>query len=517
MFLFKRFRENQQGSFAVVFALLLVPLLGVVGVAIDYSRAFEMRTKLAEALDAGVLAVGAQPNIGQAAAFNIVNDWIVAQLGDQYPEHWQLDSVTVGNDGIVNASASGTVNTTMARIIGVRQMPITVTTQAIRSLGKVEVVLVLDNTGSMRGAKLAKLKDAAKSLVDDLVNATKDPNDLKIALVPFSQTVNVGSQYQNASWMDNQAASSIHDDIFTKANGAVYTGTNRFTLFSAMNVDWGGCVESRPYPYDVTEAPPTAATPDTLYVPYFAPDEPDSRRKSRRKNGRFGAFYNDYLTDKEYSRSDWKIPQGYPDKYIGQTPKSGTSPVGYKYGPNAGCEIAPLQRLTTNSSKVKSAINAMTAAGDTNIPFGLAWGRHVLSPEKSPFGDGVEYDSDEWIKVIVLMTDGNNHNTTTGNRNDSLYSGVGYIWQNRLGVGAGSSIRNRTSAMDERLTELCTDIKNTSIEIYTMRVEVNSGSSAVLRGCASETDMFYEVQNAADLTNVFAKIGGSIQTLRLTK
>ena len=516
MFLFRRFRKNQQGSFAVVFALLLIPLLGVVGVAIDYSRAFEMRLKLADALDAGVLAVGAQPNISQAAAFKIINDWIVAQLGDQYPEHWQLDSVTLGNDGIVNASASGTVNTTLARIVGVTQMPITVTTQAIRSLGKVEVVLVLDNTGSMKGSKLTKLKGAAKSLVDDLVNATKDPNDLKIALVPFSQTVNVGSQYQNASWMDNQAESSIHDDIFTKANGGVYPGTNRFTLFSAMNVGWGGCVESRPYPYDVTEAPPTDATPDTLYVPYFAPDEPDSRRKSRRKNRNFGTFYNDYLTDKKYSRSDWKIPQGYPDKYSGQTPRTGTSPSGYIYGPNAGCEIAPLQRLTTNSNDVKSAINAMTAVGDTNIPFGLAWGQHVLSP-KAPFGDGVEYESDEWIKVVVLMTDGNNRNTTTGNRNDSYYSGVGYIWQDRLGVGAGSSISKRTSVMDGRLTELCTDVKQKNIEIYTVRVEVNSGSSAALRGCASETGMFYEVQDVADLGNVFAKIGGSIQTLRLTK
>ena len=64
---------------------------------------------------------------------------------------WQLDSVTLGDDGSVVATVTGSVDTTMARIIGVTEMPISVTSQAIRSLGKVEVALVLDNTGSMAG------------------------------------------------------------------------------------------------------------------------------------------------------------------------------------------------------------------------------------------------------------------------------------------------------------------------------------------------------------------------------
>jgi hypothetical protein len=41
--------------------------------------------------------------------------------------------------------------------------------------------------------------------------------------------------------------------------------------------------------------------------------------------------------------------------------------------------LAPLQRLSTNSA-VKTTINNMVAVGDTNIPFGLMWGWHVLSP-----------------------------------------------------------------------------------------------------------------------------------------
>jgi hypothetical protein len=376
----------------------------------------------------------------------------------------------------------------------------------------------------MKGTKLTKLKEAAKALVQTLVDATDDPEDLRVGLVPFSMTVNVGSTYKTASWMDTTAKSSIHNDIFTKAGGSTYTtNINRFTHFTKMNVAWGGCVESRPYPYDVDETVPALSTPDTLYVPYFAPDEPDSPSKSNNKNGNFGTFYNDYLTDTTFSRTDWRAPQGDPAKYT-KTPATGTnSTTGYKYGPNAGCDLQALARLSPDAEpasikKVTDAIDAMTAVGDTNIPIGLAWGWNVLSPT-GPFGDGIDYGDEEWNKVVVLMTDGQNQNTDNSNPNDSFYSGVGYIWQNRLGVVAGSSQTKRREALDGRLSELCENMKAepVGIQIYTVRVEVTTGSSQVLKDCATKLDNFYEVADVADLTAAFKDIGGSIEKLRLAK
>ena len=95
----------------------------------------------------------------------------------------------------------------------------------------------IDETGS----KLADLKNAANALVDQLVAATGNPADLKIALVPFSQTVNVGAGYKTAAWLDTGALSPINDEIFTTATGTAHA--NRLTLFSQMGVAWGGCVE----------------------------------------------------------------------------------------------------------------------------------------------------------------------------------------------------------------------------------------------------------------------------------
>ena len=142
----------------------------------------------------------------------------------------------------------------------------------------------------------------------------------------------------------------------------------------------------------------------------------------------------------------------------------------------------------------------------------------MLSPT-GPFGDGVEYNDDEWNKIVVLMTDGQNQNTDNSNPNDSFYSGVGYIWQNRLGVVAGSSQTKRREALDGRLTELCGNMKaeDVGITIYTVRVEVTEGTSDVLRNCATEPDYFYDVKNVADLTDTFTHIGGSIQQLRLAR
>jgi hypothetical protein len=120
---------------------------------------------------------------------------------------------------------------------------------------------------------------------------------------------------------------------------------------------------------------------------------------------------------------------------------------------------------------------------------------------------------------VVLMTDGQNQNTDNSNPNDSFYAGVGYIWQNRLGVVANSSQTKRREALDGRLTELCGNMKaeDVDIAIYTVRVEVTEGSSQVLEDCATKPDNFYEVANVADLTDTFKDIGGSIQKLRLSR
>ena len=81
MLALRTFRKDQRGNFATIFALTMVPICGIVGAAVDYSRASEVHAKLSEALDAGVLAVGSQPKMSDADAYKIVNDCSLPYTG----------------------------------------------------------------------------------------------------------------------------------------------------------------------------------------------------------------------------------------------------------------------------------------------------------------------------------------------------------------------------------------------------------------------------------------------------
>ena len=63
-------------------------------------------------------------------------------------------------------------------------------------------------------------------------------------------------------------------------------------------------------------------------MPFLAPDEPGSTSGG----------------------STWSVLQGYVAKYNSKTLiNTGANPIGYQYGPNAGCQVQPLTKLTTNS------------------------------------------------------------------------------------------------------------------------------------------------------------------------
>ena len=261
---------------------MIVPLVVASGMAIDVGRAVSSRNNLQDAVDATALALAHQPTSTPLTTLQAdAQTWLAADITDK-----NLGPLTVTvtpTSGQLTVSASSTVSTTLAAVAGVSSIPVTASSTVQWGLSHVELALVLDNTGSMSASnKLPTLVSAASSLVDTLsTTAGSDPASLKISVVPFSMTVNVGSGYQSASWITGVMPSAYGSDIFTTSS------VNRFTLLSQMHQTWGGCVESRPAPYDVQDTAPSSTTPASLFVPYFAPDEPDTG----------GTFYNNYLSD----------------------------------------------------------------------------------------------------------------------------------------------------------------------------------------------------------------------------
>ncbi len=514
---FLRRFATRRGNISVIFALSMIPLSMLGLAAIDFHRASSVKMQLQDALDAATLAAARSSGTTTPAIQTTGDQVLRANLDTFSQTSLTSDTFTLNSDGTVASSATVDVKPLIANLFLGSDMTVNASTSVVRQNNRIELALVLDNTGSMsQNGKLGYLQTAANNLIDTLTaaqNRSVDPTAVKMSLVPFSMTVRVGSTYQSQTWMDQTGQSPINDQIFATTSGGAQHA-NRFTLFTQLHQTWAGCVESRQQPYDVQDTAPSVSTPATLFTPYFAPDEPDPQASG--KNGNFGTFYNNYLTpDGTYSSSNWKIPQGVIAKYNGGTVKSGSNAsTGYAYGPNAGCQLQPLVRLTTSLSSLKSTINAMTAVGDTNIPMGLMWGWHTISPN-APFADGVAYGTPKTTKIIILMTDGQNQDTSNSNSNASYYSGLGYIWQNRLGISSGTDTQRQT-ALDARETLVCNNIKAQGVVIYTVRVET-TGAATALQGCATQASYFYDVTDASQLDDVFQTIAGQIANLHLSK
>lgn len=500
--------RDEKGSVAQIFAVSLIPLAGFSGLALDYARLTLAQAELQTAIDSAGLAVAHLPRSASVATVEQkAQEWVNVRLAGK-----GFGPITITAQRETNGisfAASTTMGLTLFKVLREEPVDLTARSEVNWSIGKVEIALVLDNTGSMtqnNSPKLKNLKTAAASLIDQLEQATAEPGQVKVGVVPFSMTVNVGSAYQTASWIDSAGLSPINGEIFSSNKG-------RFTLFTGMNVKWAGCVESRPAPYDVQDTPPSSTVPATLFVPYFAPDEPGPG------NGNDDTYPNDYLSDQKPSWESWswKQRQANVAKY-NTSPRAGRNGAGYRFGPNAGCELQSLLRLTSNMDDVRTKIASLTAIGDTNIPIGLVWGWHALSPN-APFSDGVAYGTPDLTKYIILMTDGDNANFRPSDsdiKNESIYSGIGYIWQKRLGITSGTATQ-RQQVMDGRLSTLCTNIKASGIQIFTVRVEVNSNTSSLLENCASDKEMFFNVSNSADLNEIFGRIGEKITKLHLSK
>ena len=507
----RRLIEDRRGNVAIVAALAMGPICVASLGAVDLARATSAKSQLQDALDAAALA---------AARTNATTDTAMTTAGTRYlQQNLQLSddfalaasTFHIGTNGRVIANATLHVTPFIAGLLSGGTMEVGASSEVVRADMQVEIALVLDNTGSMNeGTKLADLKRAAKDFVTKMEEAAAksiEPNAVRISLVPFSNSVRVdGAAYRTAVWMDQTGTSPINNQIFTTASGTQFA--NRFSLLTTLGTSWRGCVEMREAPYDVQDTPPTTGA--TLYTPFFAVDEPDSRT-----SGYGDSYQNNYLSDGTGS-SNWRVRQGSITKYRASSGLSTT------FGPNRGCGLQKLMRLTTDYAGLRTAIDALNADGNTNIPIGMSWGWNTLAPH-APFSDGVLYNTPKHKKIIVLMTDGENTISQRDTPNDGTYAGLGYIWQGRVlrdngtPLPQGSSSAERTASLDSRLALVCQNMKAKDIEIYTIRVEVDSGTSELLQNCATGSDYFYNVTNSATLGQVFQSIAGQIAALHLSR
>lgn len=491
------YRRDTGGATILLFGLTLIPVLFGVGMAIDYGRALTAKSKLGAAIDAAALAAGSWPDLSDTQLEAKATEFVNANFPPDVDAI--LDSMNVvRTEHTITVDASAHIETSFLRIAGITQLDVSSFSEVTLKAKKLELVMVLDNTGSMGwSGKIDALKDAAKSLVQILKSgsgSSANNEEVKIGLVPFAAAVNIGSDTLGTGWIDEAAQSSIAGEDFAP-------GVNVLDLYNQINNrSWNGCVRARPAPYDTEDEPPSG-NPDTRWVPYFAPDEPD-----------FWSYANRYASDSGYSGGyyDYDARQRYTGKYNGLTVPGWSSD-----GPDFNCLIPTVTPLTQIKGEAISGIENMIASGNTVIPAGLGWGWRLISPSE-PFTEGAAYDDNDVIKAIILLTDGENMvSGGLGTHNRSQYTAYGYAQSGHMGSTNGWEAE---SVLDDKTATLCTNIKAQGIRLYTITFQLDDGPiKDLMRDCATDTAMYYDSPSNEQLQSVFEDIAKGLNDLRLSK
>lgn len=539
---FKRFRYDQEGSVAAWFAVAILPTLFAVGASVDYSRAATSRTKLQQATDAAVIAAAvAAPTMTDDKVEQATLDYLRAHLKNSGVDV-RIDKLTIteGRSEVL-LKTSAIYRPLILREANFKEVEIGANAKAVTANKNYEIAIVFDTSGSMSSSaggvsKMQSAKTAAKSLVDTMFESPESAKRTKIALVPFAASVNAGPQYAGADWTDKMGLSSIHWQNLDK-NGSSWQPQSRFELFKELGVDFGGCFESRPDNWGVTDMAPNSGSPDSLFVPMFAPDEPGSKGQStywrnsggtskQGNNDTKWTYSNSYMDDdggactSMPASTDPQARQSRVCKYKINKNSSKLKLDGDR-GPNHRCDTKPIERLTDQPATIKSAVDKLVDDGvNTNAFEGVMWGWRALSPN-APFRDGADYGDKKTTKILILLTDGENAWNSQSNHNKSMYSPFAFYKDDRLANNVDSSGKAR-DAIDAKTKKACDNAKAAGVRIYTVGFstpndKIDSKGLSLLKNCASAETMAYVAQNASGLQAVFDEIARNIGTLRLAQ
>lgn len=369
----RRFATDRRANILPMFGLAFIPVVGLIGAAVDYSRANAVKTKLQAALDSTALAMSAKAasqSAGelQASALSYFN--ALFQSTDAGAVTFSATYAMTDAGPQVTVNGATTVPTKFMNIpgFGIANIPVNGSSTSAWGNTRLRVALALDNTGSMgQNNKMTALKNAANKLIDQLQTFANNPEDVYVSIIPFAKDVNVGGPNGSSSWTspswikwsgdsdtfdENNGSCSRRDNwnrtIDDKGTCTSYGGT--WTPIARKN--WNGCVMDRDQNYDVSSDVPSSSRTATLFP-----------------------------------------AEQYSD-----------------------CPVS-LLALTNNWNALKNKINSMTPTGNTNTTIGLEWAWHSLM-QNAPLNAPAEDSKYQYNKVIIFLTDGENtQNRFTSNQN----------------------------------------------------------------------------------------------------
>ena len=234
----RQFGSCRSGNIALTFALALLPMIGMVGAAVDYSRVNDVKAGLQSAADTAALMLAKEaasdtPSALNANAFKYFR--VNFQPHNTYGNLKVAASYSTQGGSAVLVNAQVDVPTTFMKLLGFQTLTVGTSSTSSWGSSRLRVSLVLDNTGSMAEAgKMGALKNATKNLLQQLQSAADTNGDVYVSIVPFSKDVNVGAANKKAKWIDWS--------VWNGTNGSCTTsGTNGDGADSSQYADKKGC------------------------------------------------------------------------------------------------------------------------------------------------------------------------------------------------------------------------------------------------------------------------------------
>jgi Flp pilus assembly protein TadG len=263
-----RFLDNTRGGVAPLAAVVALPLMIGVGVAMDYSKVNAARSAFQVALDSTALMLSKDAAMEsndqlQTEATNTFN--ALFSHPDVAPSSVHVTpTFTTSGGSTLTLTGNATVNTSFISVIA-STVNISATSVSTWGNTRLRVALVLDNTGSMTDSdKIGALKTASHNLLTQLQAAAVHPEDVYVSIVPFVKDVNVGPSNYNQPWV----RWDLWDEVNGKCSNTTYKNKTNCVSHSkvwtpANHNTWNGCVTDRDQNFDTTNDAPVAGA--TLY------------------------------------------------------------------------------------------------------------------------------------------------------------------------------------------------------------------------------------------------------------
>lgn len=335
-----RFATDRRGSAIALMAAGLIPVIAAMGSAIDAGRIYIVKSQLQTGVDAAALA-GARAFAISGTAANSRENQVQAYFRGNFPDSYMGVSnlaltptfAVVRDINTTTVVATATLPMSFMRLFGFLQQPIQATAKAAVQPHPLEVMMVLDNTGSLKAnlprdsngvvkTRITALKDAAKSFNDILFQGSNTRSDLAMGYIMYDITVNVGKLLTD--WRPSSVRSMFG---FNDPIANAYGGT-----WPSNKLGWKGCVFNddtvkdlnstltfkepgawdidRTLPGEGTHPPVSPYFIPPMYVPQLAAGSADAASKANPISG----FYK--VAAVEPNNNLYKLHPTYADQML---------------------------------------------------------------------------------------------------------------------------------------------------------------------------------------------------------